>query len=165
MSKSIRHEMRYDGATVAQVYAMLADKSFREEVCEFQRVKRHDVVIAPKGGDVANGMDVTVDQVQTPHGIPSFAQKIVGDEIGILQEEDWTSTDQAGLTVAIPGKPGEMTGTITLAEDDGGVTETVAVTAKVSIPLVGGKLEGLITDLLVKALKAENKVGRDYLAR
>ena len=36
---------------------------------------------------------------------------------------------------------------------------------KVGIPLVGGKIESLIADLLPKALKAENNVGRDYLAR
>ena len=34
--------------------------------------------------------------------------------------------------------------------------ETVDLTIKVSIPLVGGKIEGLIADLLLKALKAEN---------
>ena len=41
----------------------------------------------------------------------------------------------------------------------------MTLTVKVNIPLVGGKLEGLIADLLLKALKAENKVGRDYLSR
>jgi hypothetical protein len=35
----------------------------------------------------------------------------------------------------------------------------------VSIPLVGGKIEGLIGDMLVKALKAENRAGRAWLAR
>ena len=34
---------------------------------------------------------------------------------------------------------------------------------RVSIPLVGGKIESLIADLLLKALKAENAVGRQYL--
>ena len=44
-------------------------------------------------------------------------------------------------------------------------TETVDLDIKVSIPLVGGKIEGLISDLLLKALKVENRVGRDYLSR
>jgi hypothetical protein len=39
------------------------------------------------------------------------------------------------------------------------------MTIKVGIPLVGGKIEDLISGLLLKALKAENKVGREYLAR
>ena len=35
--------------------------------------------------------------------------------------------------------------------------------AKVNIPLVGGKIEGLITDLISKALREEKKVGRAWL--
>ncbi len=35
---------------------------------------------------------------------------------------------------------------------------------KVGIPLVGGKIESLIADLLRKALRAENAVGRQHLA-
>jgi hypothetical protein len=58
-----------------------------------------------------------------------------------------------------------MVGTALLTEDPDGTTETVNLTVKVNIPLVSGKIEGLIADLLLKALKAENKVGRDYLSR
>ena len=35
---------------------------------------------------------------------------------------------------------------------------------RVSIPLVGGKIESLIAGLLLKALKVENAVGRQYLS-
>jgi hypothetical protein len=82
-----------------------------------------------------------------------------------VQQESWTSATDADITVTIPGKPGEMTGTATLVESGGVTTETVDLTIKVSIPLVGGKIEGLISDLLLKALKVENRVGRDYLSR
>ena len=58
-----------------------------------------------------------------------------------------------------------MTGTAVLeATADGGTVETVELVVKVRVPLVGGKLEGLIADLLLKALKAEHHVGRDYLS-
>jgi hypothetical protein len=58
-----------------------------------------------------------------------------------------------------------MTGTARIDEAHGVTTETVDLSVKVGIPLIGGKLEDLISGLLLKALKAENKVGRDYLAR
>jgi hypothetical protein len=35
---------------------------------------------------------------------------------------------------------------------------------KVNIPLVGGKIEGFISDMLLRALKAENKVGVRWLS-
>lgn len=160
MAKSFSHQMRYDGASIEQVAAMLGDVAFREEVCDHQRVIRHEVAITPAG----QGKSVRIEQFQPAQGIPSFAKKFVGDEVHIVQEEQWSSATEGDLHVSIPGKPGEMRGTIGLAEVDGGVTETVEVTVKVAIPLVGGKIEGLIADMLLKALKAENKVGRDYLA-
>jgi hypothetical protein len=58
-----------------------------------------------------------------------------------------------------------MSGTARLHESGGTTTESVTMDVKVGIPLVGGKIEGLISDLLLKALKAENRVGRDYLSR
>jgi uncharacterized protein DUF2505 len=162
MTKRIVHDLTYD-APLDEVAAMLADPAFREAVCDYQRVLRRSVTIT---GDAADGtLDVTVDQVQAARGIPSFAQKFVGDEINIVQTERWSSPAEGDLHLTIPGKPGEMKGTARLQESGGTTTETVTLDVKVGIPLVGGKIEGLISELLLKALAAENKVGRDYLSR
>lgn len=161
MSKRVRYELRYDGAAPEQVYAMLSDPAFREAVCEFQRFPRRAVAITP----TPSGMDVVVDQHRPAHEVPSFARKLVGDEINIVQTESWSSPTRAALHVTIPGKPGDMQGTVTLKAVDGGTTEVVEVDVKASIPLIGGKIETLIGDMLGKALRAENKVGRDWLAR
>lgn len=159
MSRRITHELTYE-APLADVAAMLADPAFREAVCDYQGVLRSSVEIEPEGA----GFRARIEQVQTPQGIPSFATKFVGDEITIVQTEQWTTADHGDITVEIPGKPGDMTGTARLRESGGTTTETVDLTVKVGIPLVGGKLEGLIGDLLLKALKAENAVGRRWLA-
>ncbi|WP_148613736.1 DUF2505 domain-containing protein [Nocardioides rubriscoriae] len=161
MPKSIRYEMAYD-APVETVAAMLADPTFREDVCRFQGVTQVEATVEVAG----DTKKVKVDQMQPTAGVPSFAKKIVGDETNIVQEESWSSLTHADITVTIPGKPGDMSGTVTLAPTDaGGTLEAVDLTIKVKIPLVAGKLESLIGDLLLKALKAEYKVGRDYLAR
>jgi len=158
--KKVSEELRYDGATIEQVHEMLATPAFREQVCESQRYMRHTVQIERDG----QGMTVTIDQVQEATGIPGFAKKFVGDEIHIVQSEDWTSAEKGNIHVAIPGKPGEMSGTALLTEDPEGTTETVNLTVKVNIPLVGGKIEGLIADLLAKALRAEHRTGVQWLA-
>ena len=158
--RSVRHEMRYDGATPEQVYAMLADPAFREQVCEFQRYHRHEITITPEG----EGMAVVVDQHRPADGVPAIAQKFVGAEINVHQQEHWSSTTDASLEVAIPGKPGHMKGTVHLEGDPGGTTETVAVDVTVGIPIIGGKIEGAIGDMLLKALRAENTVGIRWLA-
>ncbi|GAB3656545.1 DUF2505 domain-containing protein [Nocardioides korecus] len=160
--KKITEELRYDGATLQQVHDMLADPAFREEVCDRQHVLRRTVTIDAEG---APGMTVEIDQVQAAQGIPGFAKKFVGDEIHIVQHEDWTRAEKGDLRVEIPGKPGEMVGTIHLTEDPEGTTETVNLDVKVNIPLVGGKIEGLVADMLGKALRTEHKVGQEWLAR
>jgi len=68
------------------------------------------------------------------------------------------------MTLSVPGKPGSMTGTITLTEAAGVTTETIDGDIKVSIPLVGGKLEGVIADLFTTALQVEQEVGTAWLA-
>jgi len=162
MTKRLTHDLAYD-APASQVQAMLADPAFREEVCDYQRVLRRSVTIA--GDAAAGGMDVVIDQVQAAHGIPSFAKKFVGDEINIVQRETWTSPDRADIHVTIPGKPGEMSGTGRLHDKGGSTLHQVTLDIKVAIPLVAGKIESLVADLLLRALRAENTVGRDYLTR
>ena len=160
MTKRLVHELTYD-APMADVATMLADPAFREEVCDHQGVLRRLVSVETDD----TGTEVTIDQVQAAHGIPSFARKFVGDEINIVQEETWATPDEGVIRVTIPGKPGEISGTARLTESGGVTTEKVDLTVKVNIPLVGGRIEGLISDLLLKALRAENHVGRDYLTR
>jgi hypothetical protein len=159
--KKVSEELRYDGATLEQVHEMLATPAFREQVCDNQHVLRHTVQVERNG----DAMTVTIDQVQEARGIPGFAKKFVGDEINIVQSEDWTSAEKGNIHVTIPGKPGEMSGTAHLTQDPDGTTETVNLTVKVNIPLVGGKIEGLIADLLSKALRAEHRTGVEWLAR
>jgi hypothetical protein len=158
--KKVSEELRYDGATLEQVHEMLATPAFREQVCDSQGVVRHTVQIERDG----QGMTVTIDQHQEARGLPGFARKFVGDEIHIVQTEDWTSPEKGNIHVSIHGKPGEMAGTALLTEDPDGTTETVNLTVKVNIPLVGGKIEALIADLLAKALRAEHRVGVKWLA-
>jgi hypothetical protein len=155
----IHHEMHYD-ATPEQVAAMLADPAFREEVCTEMRSLEYAVAI---DADEAT-MHVVIDQIQPAKGIPSFATKFVGDRIEIKQEERWSSPTSATLEISIPGKPGHMRGTVSIEADGAGTTETVEGEVKVSIPLVGGKLESLIGDLMISAMKAEERVGRRWLS-
>ncbi len=154
----LTYDLTYE-ASLTEVGEMLMDPAFREQVCDAQLALRRTVTVGADGP----GMKVVVDMVQAAQGIPGFAQRFVGDEIQLVQTERWSDIENATVEVVIPGKPGQMTGTMTLRESGGTVTETVAMEIRVSIPLVGGKVESLIADLLRKALKVENGVGRAYL--
>jgi hypothetical protein len=155
MSKRVVKELGYD-ASPEEVVAMMTDTAFRERVLERMKVLRGTVT-------VEQGV-VTLDQVQPAQGLPSFATKLVGDEIRILQVERWTSPTHADVDVTIPGKPGEMQGTIDLVASTGRTLEKVDMEITVRIPFVGGKIESLIGDMLSKALDTEHRAGQEWLA-
>lgn len=155
MSTKLSKQLTYDAPAEA-VTAMLDDPAFREAVLERQRVLRGSVDI---DGDVAR-----IEQVRSGDDIPSFARKFVGDEIVIVQTETWTSPTSARIDLAIPGKPGEAVGTLTLVESGGTTTETVELAVSVRIPLVGGKIETMIAELVEHALDKEHEVGVEWLA-
>ena len=158
MATRLTYDLTYDAPLIA-VGEMLMDAAFREQVCDAQLALRKTVTVGQDGG----GMKVVVDMVQAAQGIPGFAKRFVGDEIQLVQTEQWSDIENARVDVVIPGKPGQMSGTVELRESGGTTTETVDMEIRVSIPLVGGKIEALIAGLLLKALKAENAVGRQYL--
>lgn len=156
MSTKLTKKLTYDAPAEA-VAAMLDDVAFREEVLQRQRVKR--------GSASVEGDLVTIEQVRSSAGLPSFAQKFVGDEITIVQTETWTSPTSCDVTLSIPGKPGEAVGTMRLLESGGTTVEEVDLDLTVRIPLVGGRIEGLIAGMFEDALDIEEAVGREWLAR
>lgn len=153
------HEAAYE-TDPDTVYAMLTDPTFREEVCRSQQVLRFAVTVE----DTDQGVAVDVDQVQAARYIPSYAQSFVGPEIEIQQRETWHTPTDATLEVTVPGKPVRMLGTVSLRVRDGRTVETVAGEIKVSIPLIGGKIEGMVGDVFRLALNAEHTVGADWIA-
>lgn len=154
-------ELAYD-ASPENVRAMLGDPAFRKRVCEAMHASRHAVSVEDGGA----GLTVVVDQTQPARGIPGFARRFVGDEIRIVQRETWTSGTRASITLEIPGKPGTFDGTVSLGGSPGGAgtVETVSGEVTVRVPMVGGKLEGLVGDLFRTALQTEQRVGEAWLA-
>jgi hypothetical protein len=159
--KSVSVELRYPDRTVEEVRAMLADPEFRQAVCTYQQVEDSAVTIEEYDD---GSMTVDLDRTYGTTLVPSFARKFVGANIDLVQREEWSSPTQARFEVAIPGKPGEMIGTARLAQSGPDAVETIQMEVRVSVPLVGGKLEDLIAGLLKDAFRAENKVGLKWLA-
>ena len=148
-------------APAADVLAMLLDPAFREAVCTAQDALSHRVSVSSSTPPAS----VEVTQRLDTSEAPGAARKVIGDSVETIQREEWESAERASIDISIPGKPGSLRGRITLTDNgDGTSTERFDAEVKVNIPLVGGKLEGLIGDLLRKALKSEERVGRAWLA-
>lgn len=77
--------------------------------------------------------------------------------------ETWTSPTRADLSVQTPGRPTEITGAITLEESAGGTTKTFTGEVKVEVPIIGGKLEALMADLVAQGMDTERDTGVAWL--
>ncbi|WP_067429209.1 DUF2505 domain-containing protein [Nocardioides jensenii] len=150
----IQHSVRYD-APVADVYAMLTDPAFREKATTAQVVTKLDVSV------VAGS--VTIDTVRPNTDVPAFAKAVAGESTHSVQAEQWTDGTTAAFSVKMPGKPGHISGTRRLISDGQATLDTFDGEAKVSIPLVGGKIEKLIADKLTSSWNIEHSVGTQWL--
>ena len=144
---------------------MLADPAFREAVCERAAGAPSDGRVEPadRGGRRGHAGQRRPGAGRAAASRRSRRSSSATRSTSCSGSRGATTTT-ADLTWTIPGKPGEMTGTSRLHESGGRPPRPSTSTVKVAIPLVGGKLEGFIADLLVKALDAEARAGRDYLA-
>lgn len=102
-----------------------------------------------------------------PADLPSVAKKIVGDTNTVTTTERWTREgDSAAATIEIQVKnvPGATTGTMEMSPTGGGTSWSFDFDTKVSIPMVGGKLESIMTDQTGDQLAQEKTFNDQWLA-
>ncbi len=153
-----QHKNRYD-ASPEDVVAMQTDEAYRSSLKSRTRSAGHHVSVTDEGGSTV----VEVDQRLKTQGIPSFAQKLVGETIHLKQREEWTG-NPATFELTIPGKPGHLRGVVTVEPDGDGAVERLDGEARASIPLVGGKIEKLLVDLVTHSLERSQARGAAWLA-
>jgi uncharacterized protein YndB with AHSA1/START domain len=159
ISMLLRHEIHYN-ASAAEVYAMLTDPAFRSKALAAMGVISHEITITAEG----SATRILIDQVQPTEGVPSFAKKFAGETTRAVQTEVWSSPTSATLKVDAPGKPTEISGTLTLTESGGKTTEVFEGEVKARVPLIGGKLENVIAGLFTAGFDKENAAGIAWLA-
>lgn len=153
-----RHELTYD-APPDEVFAMLADPVFRQAGCAAAGVVSAEVTIEPAGG----GFTLTVDRVDRTDGLPTFARTFAGDTTRSIQREVWADATGGTLDIEAPGKPSQVTGTITLEPDGDATREVIELDLKIKVPLIGGKLEKLLAEQVTAGIEAEQQAGIAYL--
>jgi uncharacterized protein YndB with AHSA1/START domain len=151
----VEHSVRYD-APLADVYSMLTDTAFRERATRAQRAEQLSVSV--------DGGHVSIDMHQPTTDLPGFARKIVGATSHVIQAETWNGTDSADFSVTMPGTPGSISGVRTLKADGHGTLDTFDGEAKATVPLIGAKLESLISTKLKEGWDTEHGVGVAWLA-
>lgn len=101
--------------------------------------------------------------------VPGFAKKVLNEVNTVTETQEWKAKDASGVRrcdveVQIAGVPAKITGGLTLAPEGGSTQVDVALEAKVSVPLLGGKIEGLVVGDLDKTMAGERAFGEQWAA-
>jgi len=143
-------------ATVEQVFALRTGQHWvdlkAEKLGDGSALVRREE--RPDGG-----VDFAVSR-ELPSGVPGFLEKFLPKDGKAVQNESWGAPDAAGVchgtwSVDIPGAPAKLGGTSTLEPTPTGSVQTIVGTAKVSVPIIGGKAEQFIVDMTKKLMGRE----------
>ena len=150
-------------ATTAQVFGLVTSQEFREQSCERQGASDYTVPVTENAGTT------TVKIVRTmPSDMPDFIRKLTGETVTITQVEKWSAADSSGthtaeVSVDIHGQPASMKGTSVIRSEGDGAVMALDGNVKVSIPLLGRKIEPEVAKAISASLRDEVEFGKTQL--
>jgi hypothetical protein len=129
-------------ADVETVFALISDPHFIE--AKYAALGGRDV--ASDRSDTDDGGVEVVTKRTVTVDLPGFAKKVLSPSQTTIQTEVWTPADAAGerhctYHVDVQGAPSRIEGRHVLAPAAGGTAHRIDLEIKVSIPLIGGKIE------------------------
>jgi hypothetical protein len=109
-----------------------------------------------------SGVTIVLHHAVPGDVLPSFLRSVRPDGLTIRRAETWTSS---GGTVhaVVDGVPGTITVMMHLTPDPTGCVLSAQLTAEVSLPLFGGKVEKIINDNVTKLMATEYQFTLDWL--
>lgn len=158
------HSTFSSSAPVAQVFGLLTSAEWVQTKAERFRdgalLTQHEQ--RPDGGVL-----LTVSR-ELPEGVPGFLERFLPHDGRILETFDWgpegaDGTRHGRWEADIAGAPARLGGTLRLDPTDAGSAYTIAGEVKVKVPLIGGKAESFIAEMVHKLAAKEAELLRDTL--
>lgn len=104
---------------------------------------------------------------ELPAGVPGFLERFLPRDGRVRQTDVWgppRDGERHGTwSVDLPGAPAQLGGTMRLEPLGGGSRYTIEGDVKVSVPVIGGKAESFIGDLVVRLAGKEAELLKDAL--
>lgn len=154
----LKESFTYPNTDVESVYALVTDRTFREDAVAAVGGTDIEITIEPSG----DGHTITVIQTQ-PAKVPDFIKKFIGESVKVKQTEKWGSPDGAGnrsadVKFSVIGQPAEMLAR-TVLSGDGDVSFVVEGDLKVNVPFIGRRIEPEIAKIISASLRSDVEQG------
>ena len=164
MTAPVRSESRTP-STVAEVFDVLTSSAWVER----KAARFRDGSKVVRREELPGGGVVLAVARELPDGAPGFLTRLLPDG-RVVQTDEWAPDDGSGARtgtwrVELAGAPARLGGTMRLEPDGAGSTYVVAGETKVSVPLVGGKAEAFIADMVARLGRTEGDLLRATLAQ
>ena len=151
-------------ASVEQVFDVLTSKEWvdtkAQRFGDGSLLKEH----APRPD---GGIRLTVSR-ELPSGVPGFLERFLPKDGRVLETFDWAPANPDGSrhgqwSADIPGAPATLGGTMRIDPTEVGSSYTIEGEVKVKVPLIGGKAERFIADMVVHLASKEADLLREEL--
>ncbi|WP_006241251.1 DUF2505 domain-containing protein [Mycolicibacterium tusciae] len=152
MSRSVDFSVD-SSATVEQLHSAFSEESYwRARLATFGGFGRLDsLTIEPDGST-----KVVIVQDLHHEGLPALVAKLFPKEWRVVQTETWSPISDGRLrgeiSIISHGAPGSGLGTAVLAPAPNGSRLNCSATVEFRVPLIGGKVESLVSRLLAQQI-------------
>lgn len=150
--------------SIDQVRALLTDPGYVRTRAEQTGSISCEVTVTQGAGGTTQ---ISTVRVLTAD-LPSFASALVGSNLEVTEQQTWApiagDSCTAPFEVSFTG-PLAATGVITLTAAGPRTTGHVTATIKSTVPFVGGKLEKMVQEQLIRYLAKDEELGSDWLSR
>lgn len=151
-------------ASVAEMFALRTSQRWVDLKAE--RLKDGSTMVR-RTERADGGVDFSVSR-ELPSGVPGFLEKFLPKDGKAVQNESWGPPGPDGVcrgtwSVDIPGAPAKLGGTASVEPTPTGSVLVIVGTAKVGVPIIGGKAEQFIVDMTKKLMAKEGELMAETL--
>jgi hypothetical protein len=158
------HRAEYP-ATADEVWGVMSTQDFQNAKCEATTTGDWSSTVSAAGDKTR----IVSERVLPTDDLPDIAKTFVGPTLTIAEVQVWgppaaDGTRTGDLQVQIKGVPMTLKGTVRLSPNGSGSVQEINGDLKVSVPLIGGKLEKAASDPLMFAARTETDLLRSRVS-
>ncbi len=163
MSKNFSNTDDY-AATPDQIWAMISEKAYWEG--KYSELGASN--IAWSTFDAAADKLTVSSTREVDANVPAVAKKIIGEKAVVTQTEKWRKAAgnlECNIEITTKGAPGGTNGTMIVKSSGSGSAWSADLEIKVSIPLLGKKLEGMMLEETEANFKKEKIYNDQWISK